>query len=117
MSERLGCSWEKGEEECERPLNSSKLASEKECESSSLEAEAKGEVELVRKVGQDEILMKQNRAFDRNAGTIHDDKTLQFAQELTDELLQDLGGVEGPRLSTIPAGEKDSDGDKSVDSA
>ena len=99
------------------PLNSSKLASKNECESSSLAAETKGEADMVTKVIQEEILMKQKREIERNAGTLEDDKTIQFAQELTNELLQDLGGVEGPRLSTIPEGEEDSDGDKSVDYA
>ena len=72
---------------------------------------------MVRKVSQIEILMKQKREIERNAGALQDDKTLQFAQELTNELLQDLRGVEGPRLSTIPEGEEVSDGDKSVDSS
>ena len=83
LSESLGCSQAKGEDECERPLNSSKLASKKSSDSSSLDSDAKGENELVRKVSQDEILIKKKREIERNAGTSEDDRTLQFTQELT----------------------------------
>ena len=58
MSERLGCSQKKGEIECEKPLISSELACEKEKESTSLDANKKGENERVRQVSQDEIPMK-----------------------------------------------------------
>ena len=43
-------------------------------------------------------------------------KTLQFVQDLTEELIKDLGGVEGPKLSTIPEGAEDSDKEKSTNS-
>ena len=114
VSESLGCTQEKGEVEGERPLISSELASE--IEGSSLVSEEKGEDERARLVCQDEILMQKQRENERKTGT--DAKTLKFAQELTEELIKDLGGVEGPELSTIPEGDEDYDFDaKSVDSA
>ena len=66
---------------------------------------------------QDEILMKKQRENERNACTKA--KTLKFSQELTDELLKDTGGVEGPVLSTrVEEDEEDSNVDtKFVDSA
>ena len=73
------------------------MVSEKE--SSSLVAEAKGEVMRERSVSQDEIVMQKQRENERKVGTYA--KTLQFAQELTEELIKDSGGVEGPELSTI----------------
>ena len=57
------------------------------------------------------------REIERNAGTSAADKTLQYAQDLTEELIKDLGGVEGHKLSTIPEGDEDSDEEKSADSA
>ena len=114
MSESLSCPQEKGEAVCEKPLISSELVSEKE--SFSLEAEEKGEVVRERSVSQDEILMQKQREIERNAGT--EAKTLKYAQELTEELLKDTWGVEGPVLSTIVEEAEDSDFDtKSVDSA
>ena len=53
--------------------------------------------------------------IERNTGT-SSAKTLQFAQELTEELIMDLGGVEGPNLPSIQEVDEDSD-DNSVDSA
>ena len=97
MSESMSCSQEKGEVVCEKPLIYSELGSEKE--SSSLEAEEKGEVLRERSVSQDEILMQKQREIEKNAGT--EEKTLKFAQELTEELLNDTWGVEGPVVSTI----------------
>ena len=82
---RLGCFQEKGEVVCEKSLIFSELVGEKE--SSSLAAEAKGEDERVRKVSHDEILMKEKREIERNAGTNLDAKTLHFSQELTEELI------------------------------
>ena len=67
MSKGLDCSQEKGEVVCEKSLISSELACEKE--SSSLAAEVKGDAERVRKVSQDEILMKEKGEIERNAGT------------------------------------------------
>ena len=58
---------EKGEDECEKLLISSKDASEGEKESTSLEAEEKGE--QVRKVSHDEIMMQEKREIKRNVGT------------------------------------------------
>ena len=83
-----------------------------EKESSNLATEVKGEAERVRKVSQDEILMKEKRENERNAGTNLDAKTLKFSQELTEELIKDSGGVEGPELSPIPKEEEDSEGCK-----
>ena len=57
--ERLGCSKEKGEDECEKHLISSKDASEGAKESTGLVVEEKGE--LVRKVSKDEIRIKEKR--------------------------------------------------------
>ena len=57
MSESLSCSQEKGEDVCEKPLISSKLVSE--IESSSLVAEAKGEIVRERSVSQDENMMQK----------------------------------------------------------
>ena len=94
------------------PLISS-MASE--IEGSSLSAEVKGEGERVGKVIQDEILMKEKRENERNAGT--NAKTLKFSQELTEELIKDLGGVEDPELSPIPEVEEDSEDGKYVDSS
>ena len=51
--------------------------------------------------------MQKQREIDRKACT--EAKTLQFAQELTEELIKDTGGVEGPVLSTIAEEEEDSD--------
>ena len=52
----------------------------------------------------------------REIGT--DAKTLKFAQELTEELIKDSGGVEGPELSIIPEEDEDSEFDtKFIDSA
>ena len=45
----------------------------------------------MRLVIQDEILMQEKRENERNTGT--DAKTLKFAQELTEELIKDSGGV------------------------
>ena len=87
-----------------------------EIEGSSLAAEVKGEAERVRLVSQDEILMQEKIENERTTGT--DAKTLKFAQELTEELIKDSGGVEGPKLSTIPEESEGSELDaKSVDSA
>ena len=61
--------------------------------------------------------MKEQREIERNAGTDPDAKTLQFAQELTKELLMDPRGVEGPELSPIPEEVEDSEDEKSIDSA
>ena len=68
-------------------------------------------------MSQDEILMQKQREIERKAGI--EDKLLQFAEELTEELIKDTWGVEGPVLSTISEeDEGDSDFDtKSVDSA
>ena len=60
--------------------------------------------------------MQQKRNIERKAGIGAADKTLQFAQDLTEELIKDLGGVEGPKLTTIPEGDEDSDEEKSTDS-
>ena len=68
------------------------MAGETEKESTSLEANEKGENERMRTASQDKILMQEQREIERNAGTIQDDKTLQFAQVLTDELFKDQGG-------------------------
>ena len=67
LSESLGCTQEKGEVVCEKPLISSELVSEKE--GSNLVAEEKGEAERVRSVSQDEILMQKQREIERKAGT------------------------------------------------
>ena len=61
--------------------------------------------------------MKEKREIERNADTNLDAKTLKFAQELTEELIKDSGGVEGPKLSPVPEEEKDYEDAKSVDSA
>ena len=67
-------------------------------------------------MSQDEILMQEKRENERNTGTYA--KTLKFAQELTEELIKDSGGVEAPELSTIPEEDEDSEFDaKSIDSA
>ena len=66
-------------------------------------------------MSQDEILMQKQRENERKIGT--DAKTLMFAQELTEELIKDLGGVEGPELSPIPEVEEDPKDDRYVDSA
>ena len=57
MSERLGCFREKGEDESERLLISSKDASENVCEGASLEAKEKCEGGSF--VSHDEILMQK----------------------------------------------------------
>ena len=67
-----------------------------ENEGTSLVAEEKGEAVRERQVSQDEILMQKQRENERKAGT--EDKLLKFAQELTEELIKDTGGVEGPVL-------------------
>ena len=92
---------------CKKPLISSELESEKE--SSILAVEVKGNDERVRKVSQDEIPKKEKREIDRNAGTNLDAKTLQFAWELTKEMIKDSCGVEGHELSPIPEDEEDSE--------
>ena len=113
MSEGLSCSQEKGEDVCEKPLISSEMVSKDE--GTSLVAEEKGEGVRESQVSQDEILMQKQRENERKAGT--EDKLLKFAQEVTEELIKDIGGVEGPVLSTI-AEEDEGDSDtKSVDSA
>ena len=106
MSESLSWSQEKREAVCEKPLISSKLVGQNE--STSLAAEEKGEDVRERLVSQDENLMQKQREIDRKAGT--EDKLFQFAQELTEELIKDIGGVEGPVLSTI-AEEDEGDSD------
>ena len=114
MSEGLSCSQKKGEDVCEKPLISSELVSENE--GTSLVAEEKGEIAREILVSQDEILMQKQREIERKAGT--EDMLFQFAQELTEELIKDTWGVEGPVLSTIAEEEEDYDFDtKSVDSA
>ena len=97
--ERLGCSQEKGEAECEKLLISSKEFSETMSESTNLVAEEKGDV--VREVSQDEILMKEKRDHERNVGA-NIDKYFLFAKELSEELVKEIGRVEGPRLLYIP---------------
>ena len=113
ISERLGFSQVKGENESEKLLISSKDASETMSESTSLVAEEKGEVE--REVSQDEILMKEKRDHERNIGT-NTYKSFIFAKELSEELVKELGGVEGPRLPSIPKEGEDSDDANSMDS-
>ena len=113
MSEGLSCSQEKGEDVCDKPLISSEMVSEDE--GTSLVAEEKGEAMRERQVTQDEILMQKQRENERTAGT--KDELLKFAQELTEELIKDIWGVEGHVLFTI-AEEDEGDSDaKSVDSA
>ena len=87
-----------------------------ENEGTSLVAEEKGEIARESLVSQDEILMQKQREIERKTGT--EDMLFQFAQELTEELIKDIGGVNGLVLSTIEEEEEDSDSDtKSVDSA
>ena len=90
----------------EKPLISSELVGENE--STILADEEKGEDVRERLVIQDEILMQKQREIEKKTGT--EDKLLQFAQELTEELIKDIGGVEGHVLSTI-AEEEEGDSD------
>ena len=113
MSEGLSCSQEKGEDVCEKPLISSEMVSKDE--GTILVAEEKGEGVRESQVSQDEILMQKQRENERKAGT--EAKLLKFAQELTEELIKDTWGAEGPVLSTIAEGDEGASDTKSVDSA
>ena len=60
--------------------------------------------------------MQTKREIKRNTGTGAAKKPLQYAQDLTRELIKDLGGLEDPKLSTILEGDEDSNHEKFTDS-
>ena len=113
MSEGLSCSQEKGEDVCEKALISYEMVSKDE--GTRLVAEEKGEGVRESQVSQDEILMQKQRENERKTGT--EAKLLKFAQELTEELIKDTGGAEGPVLSPIAEGDEDDSDTNSMDSA